>query len=179
MSASGWDSARRQARKAEEDRPTIFVKLQTPGETAIVVFVGELVKREVVYLGGKYQDYDPSAHREESPQFRWKSNVFTVARSPTGEGDWTRIDRMQILEMSNKLFVDLGEHVDRFPLDRWMYRIKRKSQNEYIAGVEKEIPAELHDQIDRAKLHDIQGGAGGGQRPDHGGGEDPDSDMPF
>lgn len=185
MSTTDWRKAREQAKKAEADRPSLFCRLQNPGETAVVVFVGEFLRREVVYLGGKYVDYDPAQHGDETPLIRWKSNVFTIARSPSGEGSWSAVRSMQIIELSNKTFLDASENFERFPLDRWAYRIKRKSQNEYTAGVEKEITPEIADLIDKTPLHDLSsdGKSGGGgqaqaQHDDHGE-HVPGDDLPF
>lgn len=96
-----WDTARKEA-KAATSGGGAYLSLKSDGDSAKVVFVGQPLSYQKVWLQaeGRSETYDPVRHKGERPQRRFKVAVYNL---DAGE--------MQIFDMAAGTYSNVDEAI--------------------------------------------------------------------
>lgn len=167
MTGSWGGAAKRQ--QEHQKKHSMFLRLAR-GEQATIIFVGQPIERETVYIDGKITDYNPDdpAHRSKGPSLRFKTNAFVV-ETRRGDQPPEPIDAMRIAEVPGTVAAELGNLEGRFPMDQWSFVLDHKSDNSYSIQPGAQITAEQVNAISDCELYDLDRRASdtseGGDRP--------------
>jgi hypothetical protein len=160
---TGWNAAKELAEK-HKNEGGIFVRLANNGDKVIGAFCGEPFAREVVWLGEKYENYDPknSAHQAagKKPSLRVAINFFVPA-----DGS------MKVIEVGTQTFRDVVKCREKFPFGAWLFEIERHGESgsaktKYSVLPDSQIDAGLRARVAAAKEHDLAAVIAGGDDDD-------------
>lgn len=138
----GWDDTEKKAKEAGDGR---YIRLEDK-ETVQVVFVGEPIAKEVVWIDKKAVEYDPKKHTEKA-----KLRILVNAFVP-GQG-------MKVFEMGPKVFKQLVKMRGKYGLDKKVFEIGREGtelKTEYTILPEGDIDAALRKEIADATPYDLE-----------------------
>ncbi len=160
-----WDKAQKLADKHSNSGGT-FIRLANNGDKVVGAFCGEPFAREVVWVGDKYEDFDPAIHTEKRPTLRVMLNFFVP-----------ELGEMKVIEGGTVWFKDLLKLRDKYGLAKWFFEIERHgdagdSKTNYSILPEEKIDEATRACIAETELHDLAAiaGVGGAQK---GGNEKP------
>jgi hypothetical protein len=150
---NAWNSAKERIEKHAADSG-VFVRLANNGDSVVGVFCGTPFAREVIWMGDKYEFYDPESPAHQAtgkrPSMKVAINFYVL---PQGE--------MKIIEGSSQWFRDLWAVREKYGLENWSFEIKRHGEpkdpkTKYTILPEEKLAAEQRERIAKLELHDIE-----------------------
>jgi hypothetical protein len=151
--ASIWDRAKDLIEK-HASNANVFLRLANDGDKVTGVFCGEPYPREVIWVGDRYETYDPKnpAHEGDSkrPSLRVALNFFVL---PEGV--------MKVFEGSGQWFKDVMKVREKYGLEKWSFEIERHGESrdtktKYTILPEERVDDQLRARIARTPLHDLE-----------------------
>lgn len=148
VGGSVWESAAKLADKYS-NQGGIFLRLVNDGDKVVGVFCGEPFTREVVWMGDRYETYDPAIHEGKRPTLRVLLNFFVPAEGA-----------MKVIEGGTVWFKDVLKVRGKYGLDKWSFEIERHGaagdpKTTYSILPEEKLGIETLAAIEKAGLHDL------------------------
>ena len=158
---NAWEQAAGMAEK-HANSGGIFIRLASNGDKVVGAFCGEPFPREVVWMGDRYETFDPELHTDKRPSLPVMLNFYVTA-----EHD------MKVIEGGTVWFKDVLKVRDKYGLDKWLFEIERHGEagdpkTTYTILPEEKISSAQKDEIASIGLHDLAGlseGDGEGDDP--------------
>ncbi len=156
MSIDTWQDAERLAQKHTKQGTGLFVRLTNDGDKIVGAFCGQPYAREVVWVSGHYENYNPHAHEGLVPSLKVMLNFYVPAEKD-----------MKIIEGGSGWFKNILAVRDKYGLDKWLFEIVRRGKagdkkTTYSILPEKEMSFEDRAAIKMAGLHELSQFADGG-----------------
>ena len=116
----GWEAPTE--RSGRGDGKGIWLKLANDGDVAVVVFLGDPFRREVVFDNGRQVSFSRDhAQQGLEPKMRHAINVGVLATNIAG----IRTPEVKVLEMSGALYRDVYALRTKYGVADWAFEIQR------------------------------------------------------
>lgn len=168
MATSMWQQTEEMAKKHDQGG-SLWLKLASDGDKAVVVFLGDPHPREVAFVDGKYVEVD-----EKMKAAGTKASLrvaLNVALYDSKE--------VKVLEQGVMFFKDLVRVREKYGIEKWAFEIQRHGaakdpKTTYSILPEHQLSAEQQKAFQALPQHDLaklysgesEGGAKGGQSLD-------------
>lgn len=149
MAPSMWQRTEELAKKHDQGG-SLWLKLASDGDKAVVVFLGEPHPREVCFVDGKYVPYDDKAKAAGlKPSLRVALNVALYDSRD-----------VKVLEQGVMFFKDLVRVREKYGLENWAFEIQRHGaakdpKTTYSILPEHQLSAEQQRAFQALPQHDL------------------------
>ena len=108
-----WEETEKLLKDREDNKPAAgkFFRLKD-GEKAVIVFRGEPISKQIIWVNGKSENFDPKVH-EGNPSMRIICNVFNMDTGMMQIGDFSGMTWQSVLANKNKHGLDTAYELAR------------------------------------------------------------------